>query len=327
MGEARQGYWAFHGREAGRQTFQGRTSRKITTGRRGFGPAHLETTRMHMLSNLKQHGRNIITWIRLFIYEWRFSKPCPIQDRPKAINVEECFDEFVNEFGGCKVSDLIANKGSMPLNADYFFEEDNIVAELKTFDGIFSGPDSITQLTNAYLDSDCTGRQLMGFMWRGEVIPPTAKMLIKKRMRRSIEQRIVKARKQLRETKRLLGNKKTRTLLLIAMNQTPVFGHWFMISTAQKIIADNYSDEDSDGIVYFYPNVPTQPNPSGMEFSGWCPSYRDATTNADLCDFVNLLGNRWLKFYGRKIGETNPIMEFRSVQDMKSILNHVRQRK
>jgi hypothetical protein len=55
--------------------------------------------------------------------------------RPAYIAVEPTFDEFVASFGGVKVSTLIEArvelKGVPPLNADYFFAHEKVIAELK----------------------------------------------------------------------------------------------------------------------------------------------------------------------------------------------------
>lgn len=66
--------------------------------------------------------------------------------------------------------------------------------------------------------------------------------------------------------------------------------------------------------------MPTQMSDDGMELSGWYPIYRDDDANKELSQFVNILGNRWLTFYGQKIGETNPILELKSPEDMMALL-------
>jgi hypothetical protein len=43
----------------------------------------------------------------------------------------------------------------------------------------------------------------------------------------------------------------------------------------------------------------------------------------ELSEFVNLLGNRWLNFYGGLIGETNPILELDSEEEMMATLEQL----
>lgn len=253
-------------------------------------------------------------------YDRKHRKALPISERPAPVPVEETFDAFVKEFGGKKISDLIANKSQMPLNADYIFEEYNVIAELKTLEGIYSGPDAMKQLSQAFIDSGFTGSDVMGLIWRGEEVPKPAAELMRKRIRRSLEQRIKQARKQLKYSKVSFGNSASRCLILIAMDQQPLFGHQTMLFNLAKIMGDNYADEHTEGVVYFNPNVPTKISPDSMEYSGWFPFYRDETANDYLSDFVNLLGNKWLRYYGNIVGETNPILELESFEEMSAAL-------
>ena len=253
-------------------------------------------------------------------YDQTHSRERPNSERPKPLPVESTFDTFVESFGGKKISNLIDNKAQMPLNADYYFEDHNVIAELKTLEGIYSGPDAIKQLTQAYIDSGCTGSDIMGMLWRGEEVPDAVTALMKKRIRRSLEQRIKQARKQLKKSKETFGDGNTKCLILFAMDQTPLFGHRTMLSNLAKIMGDNYADEHTDGVVYFNPNIPTKIRPDSMEYSGWYPFYRDEDTNDGLSEFVNLLGNRWLTFFGGLIGETNPILELESFEETAAAL-------
>lgn len=260
---------------------------------------------------------------KLLNYDKQHSRERPTAERPEPVHVEETFDAFVTEFGGVKISELISRKAKMPLNADYFFKKHNVIAELKTLEGIYSGPDAFKQFSQAYIDSGCTGSDVMGFFWRGEEVPEKAAALMQKRIRRSIEQRIKKARKQLRESKAEFGNDDTRCLILIAMDQQPIFGHQTMLFNLAKIMGDNYADEHTDGVVYFNPNMPTKLRPDGMELSGWYPFYRDYEKTLEFCDFVNLLGNRWLNYYGELVGETNPVLELESEEEMMAALEQL----
>ncbi len=276
-----------------------------------------------MLKRLKAWWAKAKARRKIEQYDKKYSKARPMTERPEPVHVEETFDAFVVEFGGKKISDLISEKAEMPLNADYLFEEHNVIAELKTLEGIYSGPDAYKQLSQAYIDAGCTGSDVMGFFWRGEEIPEAVAKLMRKRVRRSIEQRIKKARKQLKKSKAAFGNSDTHCLILIAMDQQPLFGHQTMLFNLAKIMGDNYSDEHTDGVVYFNPNMPTKFRSDGLELSGWYPFYRDDDVNKKLGQFVNLLGNRWLTFFGNKVGESNPILELESEEEMKAMLERL----
>lgn len=269
-----------------------------------------------MFEKLKKRRAAAKARKRIEQYERKHRRAQPWSERPEPLPVEITFDAFVSDFGGKKISDLIENKSQMPLNADYLFEEDNVIAELKALEGIFSGPDAIKQLTQAYIDAGCSGSDVMGVFFRNEPVPKAAADLMRKRVRRSIEQRIKQARKQLKKSKAAYGDSDTKSLILIAMDQQPLFGHKAMMFNIAKVMGDNYADEHTDGVVYLNPNIPTKMRSDGMEFSGWYPFYRDDKINEELAAFVNLLGNRWLTYYGNQIGETSPILELETFDEM-----------
>ena len=216
---------------------------------------------------------------KIAAYERHHKSDLKNEQRPHPFDVEITFDSFVQEFGGKKISDLIDSKRDMPMNADYLFREQNVIAELKTLEGIFAGPGAIKQLGQIFVDANCKGSEISDFLWKKTETPNSIDLLIRKRTRRAIEQRVVKARKQLRKSKQLLGNDETRTLILIAMDHKPLFGHGFMLSNLVTVMGDNYADKDTDGVVYFNPNTPTKSQKDGMEFSGWYPFYRDENDN------------------------------------------------
>jgi len=50
----------------------------------------------------------------------------------------ELLDGFIYNVGGVHVQDLLADSGQIPVNADYFFDEQNIVVELKSLQTEFA---------------------------------------------------------------------------------------------------------------------------------------------------------------------------------------------
>jgi hypothetical protein len=50
---------------------------------------------------------------------------------PPDMEVEATFNEFVEDFGGELISKLFEGKGKRPNNADYFFRNRTVVAEIK----------------------------------------------------------------------------------------------------------------------------------------------------------------------------------------------------
>lgn len=248
-------------------------------------------------------------------YEKAYRKSDSLPTGPAPIHVEELFDEFVSVFGGAKISDLLEDKGNLPLNADYFFSEHNVVAELKTIEGVFSGVEGLRQFRSLLNDLGYDDYESFRVMFHGNFVPDIVKA-VQRRVRRALESRISKARKQLKASKALVGNDQTYQVILIAVDNPPIFGHRFMLNSLVKLMADNYSDKEPDAVIYFNPNTPKKLYSDGMEYAGWYPTYRAHEDTPDLCDFVNLLGNRWLTYYGEAIGEPNPILEVSTEEEV-----------
>jgi hypothetical protein len=276
--------------------------------------------RLALLENFKNYLIESKATRKIAAYEKRYRIDDTSAKRHPPVVMEATFDAFVDNFGGEKISKLMASQAQMPLNADYFFREYNVIAELKTLEGVYSGPEAVRSLSQAFIDSGCQRSDLLGLMFQGQEMPKQARDLVGRRIRRSFEQRIKKARKQLRQSKITFGDGNTRTLILFAMDQQPLFGHKVMLSYLAKVMDDNYSDQDTDGVVYLNPNTPSKFKSDGMDYSGWYPFYRDEGNKDGLADFVNLLGNRWLTYYGQQIGETNPILEFKSAVEALTVL-------
>jgi hypothetical protein len=54
----------------------------------------------------------------------------------------------------------------------------------------------------------------------------------------------------LRQSKTFFGNDRTKTLIIFAMDQPPLFGHSSMLTHIAKVMSDNYSDAETDGVIY-----------------------------------------------------------------------------
>lgn len=273
---------------------------------------------MNVLEKIQARKRMRAARKKIEAYERMYrSEP---KERPAAVPVEETFDQFVEGFGGRKISDLIQTKSKMPRNADYIFPQHNVIAELKTLEGIFAGEGGLDQLRQVFIDAGEPPTSLIGFVSGNKEMPDRVASMIRKRIRRGLEARVVEARKQLRRSKTMFGDKDTKTLILFAMDRDPIFGHRTTLFHLAGLMGSNYADEHTDGVVYMNPNMPTQLSSQGMEFTGWFPFYRDDAVNAELSGFVNLLGNRWLTHVGGLNGVTNPILELETFEDLSAAL-------
>jgi hypothetical protein len=273
-----------------------------------------------MLASFKTKISEISGRRKIAAYERRYKKDLPLSDRPAPIDVERIFDAFIYSLGGSKISDLIDDKSMMPPNADYLIHEKNAIMELKTLKGIFCGEEALKQFAKAFSDAGSTGSELASFLWRGEAIPKRTAKLLRKRVRRSLEARLRKARSQLIHSKRHFGNPKTKCFIIIALDETPLLSHGVMLSSIAYVMNDNMRDHHVDGFAYMNPNTPMKMHHDGMEFCGWFPAYRDENPEDELVDFVNWLGDKWLNYYREVIGESSPILKSESISEVVPLL-------
>ncbi|TJV41885.1 MAG: hypothetical protein E5Y02_16545 [Mesorhizobium sp.] len=136
---------------------------------------------------------------------------------PTRLAIEPAFDRFVESYrGGVKVSKLLDPNKPTPLNADYFFAQDGVIAELKTIEGD-SGADS-SQAARVVASLKHFGyqeRNYLNWLLAGYPLPERVARRVASMMRRPIERAAEHANKQIRATKSLLG-KDCRGLLLLA---------------------------------------------------------------------------------------------------------------
>lgn len=242
------------------------------------------------------------------------------KERPEPFHVEEAFDRFVKKFGGKKISDIIKDKSNMPTNADYLFSDENVIVELKTLDGLYSGQESFKVLRQLFIDTGVLDK-FFPFIVGHEELPNEVGIRIRKRVRRGFEDRVNKARSQIKKSISEFGDIDTYGIILFAQNQPPLFGQSFMLSTLAKMMDDLFSKDDYiDGIVYLNPNVPTRPISDGMEYSGWFPLYMSKEPDHALSEFVNKLGSGWLNFVASEQGTDNPILTIEDATGLPFIL-------
>ena len=88
--------------------------------------------------------------------------------RPTFIDIEPEFNKFVPNFrNGKLVRDLVPDQPDMALNADYYFPDDHVIAELKCMET--DSEDSYPQrVSEAFTHFRYSGSDLMGFLFRGE---------------------------------------------------------------------------------------------------------------------------------------------------------------
>lgn len=223
------------------------------------------------------------------------------------IGVEESFSQFVRHFGGELVGELMPKNKDLPLNADYFFRKDVVIAELKCFQkDLFSNSSDVERILQIIKrhadDGSVSGHTGLRWALGQEKIPREYYRDMLRLARRTIEAAIRKAKEQIQYTKDYLRVPQANGLLLLA-NDGNFFlqSHEFFGLTC-RIMQERFLRSSVDGFVYFTVNMPARLPEHEREMLIWAPAYRSENNKA-LGTFVDELGAEWWAFYRRKIGE------------------------
>jgi hypothetical protein len=229
--------------------------------------------------------------------------------RPDAAPVEATFNEFVVDFGGTLVGGLIPNAKEHPKNADYFFRDDDVIAELKSFEkDLFNVPEDVERIFKIIAKHRDSGAVsgYRGFRWAigQDPIPVEYRRDMLSLARRSIEHAVRQANKQIRSTKQLLNKPDAKGIVLLA-NDGNHFSHPAeAVMLICQVMEAHFLDSDIDGFVYFTANTPAKVPDNARELNYWVPVYR--LEHDPLSNFVNRLGEGWGEFYAKTIGQQVP---------------------
>ena len=211
--------------------------------------------------------------------------------RPKHINIEAVFDEFVLTFrNGRLIRDLMTTPSKMPPNADYLFAADKVIAELKCLEkNPMEASDWRPRLAKAFEATDLD--DIEGRLIRGEPLPDAVRARLFHLLRGAIRNVVKKGNRQIRASKQVLHEEGAKGVLLVANDNN----YGFEPETMSAVISDAVAclgDSRIDAVVYFTPNVFHRIPGSDVAWIIWEPSYRDET-DTGLSEFINDMGRRW----------------------------------
>ena len=243
---------------------------------------------------------------------------------PTFIDIEREFTRFIGGYrGGKPVSEVTTDIPKGVLNADFYFESDDVIAELKCLVGDATDPEKkVNRLVSSAIHFGYTGSDIFGWSFRNEKVPEEVLRRTFAMEKRPIVQAFEKANKQIRSTKLLLNRPNARGLVLIANDDNRQFSPAEMLS----IICDAFAqlrDCHVDGVVYFTPNVYHTNGVDDIAQTLWTPVYNIGSE--EFGDFVNPLGRAWFDHFERtgkpfierteadgldEIARSRPITEF-----------------
>lgn len=235
---------------------------------------------------------------------------------PPHLHIESSFNEFVKEFHGELVSELLPPN---PLdNADYLFRNDNVVAELKCLEkDILEHEDSKAKINALY--EEWMRKGLVGVVWgtveiNSATLPIECQRELYSFIKKPIERSIKKANKQIKQTKADFNLRNASGLLFLANDGNYSLESAHLIDIACKILSNQYSG--IDGFVYLTVNMRAMKPGYERDVNVWVPKYRNH--NASLIKWVDRMAEAWGRFYAKKIGQDVPT-HFLEADDQKTL--------
>lgn len=133
--------------------------------------------------------------------------------------VETVFDRIVEKVGGCRVDTLFASDGNAPLNADYYFRDAGVVAELKEIVADLHEDTALRErlgnILHRYVGQKgvplLAGTQRL----RIDLLPDDCRHEMMLPLRRKLEGPVKKAARQIKQTKLELNEPNARGLLVL----------------------------------------------------------------------------------------------------------------
>lgn len=244
-------------------------------------------------------------------------------DRPDHnLDVEDTWQEFVRLQEGKVLSD---DFGTSPdfANADFWFDKDQVVIELKEIQTEFldNKEDEIIKL----IEKDVKESNLsFSDAFNGNFSNDFDREFIRL-ARPAIARILKKANKQIKETKKYLNEPNARGVAVIVNDGFTRVPAKITFALICNILANDYSS--IDGFVLMTVNSYV-----AIEFSDtpaliWMPCYGLGVEHTSLPDFINDLGREWRKFSQTKTGtsgfsrESDDISAFGSMPYMNRVLD------
>lgn len=251
-------------------------------------------------------------------------------ERPFFADVEQLVTDFIRSVGGKTVVEYL---GSQPKfkNADYYFEAENVIAELKCLEkDIFSDSDfeRNERLIDKWLAEGMLKKiDLIPIFMGKKAIPEECLADIYKLTKETFQTILKKAHKQLAATKEAIGNDKTYKILLLCNDGNYFLNTDQIILLVHSMLYERQDIMNIDCTIYFTVNQISMFHPGDLDRHVWVPGYNDADNTPELPDFVNQLGRNWWKFLDKVTGveseEHEEIEDLEEGIEMLKNLNYV----
>lgn len=224
-------------------------------------------------------------------------------ERPFFEDVELLFSEFVEFYGGSVIDKLEGNLVDR-LNADYFFEKQNTIAELKTFKkDIFSEVEDIPRFENLISKwvskKMITQKEFRDYAFKGKKLPKKCLDDLISVASRTVERAIQKGNKQIEESKKTFDKVDASGILFLINDGNYFFTTEGFLHIISNIISRKFKDSFFNVIIYITVNQVTRKAGSDLDYSVWIPIYTKVDENGETIvtdvfhKFINDLGQKF----------------------------------
>jgi hypothetical protein len=233
--------------------------------------------------------------------------------RPFFPDIEKLFSEYVEFYGGTVIEKLAENKVDR-LNADYLFENPQIIAELKTFEkDIFSGQEEFTRLEELFKkwleNGMITEKDFTDYAFRRKPLPKKCNEDLIERASRTIERAIHKANNQIAETKKTFDKENANGIVFLINDGNYFFSTEGFLAVIANLIYRKFKVSSFDVVIYLTINQATKKENSELDYNVWTPIYTKidnigkTVVSDELHMFVNDFGQKLqTKFLPLKTG-------------------------
>lgn len=213
--------------------------------------------------------------------------------------VEPTFDAFVKSMGGRLISEMLSRSPAFE-NADYYFPEARVIAELKQLDGDPRETGRFKkkqiELAKKYIDEGkMSFRSAIGV----DPLPPEFRRDTVRLYRPALSRIMKKANNQIKSTKTHLRLPDSTGIVILVNEGLTSLRPVEVLALLGNVLTTSYSSVDC--LVYLtlntYVELPGNPYANQL----WVPMYSDRAPRI-LPDFINDLGRRWRRYLDKLLG-------------------------
>jgi hypothetical protein len=224
------------------------------------------------------------------------------QDRTR-IPLEQAFSDFVKHFGGQIVSEIPGYEAKAE-NADYFFQANSVIAELKCLEMDVAENANIKSKIQTCIDRWADlglipQRYGLSVMLKSNDLPEQCRHELFEIYRRPLQRRLTKANRQIKQTAVDLGLNDFRGLLLVANNGNFGVDPNLALYLIWRTLGNRFSQITN--VVFFTANMFFRSALTTKPTLVWIDVRRTHLQTIDL-DFLARLRDGWFRHYEKLTG-------------------------